>query len=234
MKKIFKRMISSSNRALKQFKKGTQMMMRELMPSTGEGLGLGFAMRQFESAKSIARGDVIIDLYDENDNLIESCTKKNLIVLDASLLVARLCKDPLEPPHGIFMLAVGTGASGAILNPDAPDEKQRRLNNEIERKTFSSTTFRDANGIAVSYPTKVVDFTTEFLPSEAVGPLNEMGLISPLSSNPLVTNPNPNTFPTYDPTVDVTNYDILVNYLTFSVISKPNTARMVVTWRLTF
>lgn len=234
MKKIFKRMISSSNRALQRIRQGTNMVVKETLPSAGEGLGLGMALRQYDTVGAISRGDVIIRLYDEFDRLTETITKKNLIVLDASLLVARLCKDPLEPPHGIFMLAVGTGASGAILNPDVPDEKQRRLNNEIARKTFASTTFRDANGIAVSYPTKVVDFTTEFLPAEAVGPLNEMGLISPLSSNPLVTNPNPNTFPTYDPTVDVTNYDILVNYLTFPVISKPNTARMTVTWRITF
>ena len=33
----------------------------------------------------------------------------------------------MEPPHGINMLAIGTGALGAILNPDAPSKEQRRL-----------------------------------------------------------------------------------------------------------
>lgn len=209
-------------------------IMTDKMGGIKEAVGVGGLNYRQDDLTSIKRGDVFIDCYDLEDNLIERIEKKNIIVRDASLLVARLCKDPLEPNFGIYMLAVGTGATGSLLAPDAPDVKQRKLNNEIERKAFSSTVFRDADGNAVSYPTNVVDFTTEFLPSEAVGPLNEMGLISPISSNPAVTNPNPNSFPTYDPTVDVTNYDILVNYLTFGVITKTNTFRMVVTWRLTF
>jgi hypothetical protein len=61
-----------------------------------------------------------------------------------------------------------------------------------------------------------------------------MGLISPISQNPMVSNPNPNSFPTRDTTLNLNLYDILVNYLTFSVISKPNTARLSLTWRLTY
>jgi hypothetical protein len=79
-----------------------------------------------------------------------------------------------------------------------------------------------------------VDFTCTFDEGEAVGPLNEMGILSTISSNPLVTNPNPNSFPTRDTTVDLTIYDILVNYLTFSVLSIPATARLSITWRITF
>jgi len=96
--------------------------------------------------------------------------KDNIVLLDAGILTARLYKDNAEPPHGINMLAVGTGALGAILNPDAPPVEQRRLNNEIERKAFDSTTFRDSSGAAVSIPTNVVNFTTIFNQSEAVGP----------------------------------------------------------------
>lgn len=132
------------------------------------------------------------------------------------------------------MLAVGTGATGALLSPNAPDPRQRKLNAEISRKSFSLTSFRDSGGNAVAYPTNVVDFTCTFDESEAVGPLNEMGLISPISQNPLITNPNPNSFPTRDTTLNLALYDILVNYLTFSVISKPSTARLSLTWRITF
>jgi|GEM_PF-1352439 len=164
--------------------------------------------------------------------------KDNIVLLDAGILTARLYKDNAEPPHGINMLAVGTGALGAILNPDAPPVEQRRLNNEIERKAFDSTTFRDSSGAAVSIPTNVVNFTTIFNQSEAVGPLNEMGLMSTISDNPTVTNPNPNFAgqggQPYDPTIDVTLYDMQVNYLTFEVISKPATAVLAVTWRLSF
>jgi hypothetical protein len=60
-----------------------------------------------------------------------------------------------------------------------------------------------------------------------------MGIQSTISANPAVTNPNPDVFPNRDLTRDLTLYDILCNYLTFSVISKPNTARLTITWRIT-
>ena len=100
--------------------------------------------------------------------------------------------------------------------------------------SFASTTFRNPDGVAVSYPTNVVDFTTTFGEAEAVGPLNEMGLVSTVSDNPTVLNPNPNAYPTYDATLDITEYDVLLNYLTFSVVTKPSTAILTITWRLTF
>jgi len=197
--------------------------------------GLGLPREQDAYPTHLVRGDVFFKMEDiYTGQVIAEWEKKNLIVLDAGILVARLCKDNQEPNFGINMLAVGTGATGALLSPDAPDEKQRRLNNEIERKPFASTTFRNTSGIAVSYPTNIVDFTTIFDASEAVGPLNEMALMSTVSANPLTLNPNPNTFPTYDTTVDVTNYDMMVNYLPFAVITKPGTATLTITWRLTF
>ena len=199
-----------------------------------EALGWRVDFAYKEEVNSM-KGEVFLKIVDDfTGEVLEDVHFDNLIVLDSSILLARLCKDSTEPNFGINMLAVGTGASGALLSPDVPDEKQRKLNNEIERKAFSSTTFRTSGGVAVAYPTKIVDFTTVFTASEAVGPLNEMSLLSTVSSNPLVTNPNPNSFPTYDDTVDVTTYDMIVNYLSFPVISKPNTATMTLTWRLTF
>lgn len=159
---------------------------------------------------------------------------KNVITLDAGILAAMLFKSPGSRPNGVYMLAVGTGATGALLSPNAPDPRQRKLNAEISRKSFSLTSFVDGSGNAVAYPTNVVDFRCTFDESEAVGPLNEMGLVSPISQNPMVSNPNPNSFPTRDVTLNLNLYDILVNYLTFSVISKPNTARLSLTWRLTY
>ena len=134
------------------------------------------------------------------------------------------------------MLAVGTGAKGSLLNPDAADPKQRRLEAEIARKTFSSIVFRNAEGGASSVPTNVVDFTTTFGEAEAVGPLNEMGLISPASDNGEVTSTEGLTtsLDAYDATFDVSDKDIMVNYSTFPVVSKPSTAILTITWRLTF
>lgn len=180
-------------------------------------------------------GTLILEMTDaRTGEQLHYFEKKNIITLDASILGAILFTDPDARDRGIYMLAVGTGATGAILSPDAPDQRQRKLNAEIARKPFTATQFRDAGGNAVSIPTNVVDFTASFGESEAVGPLNEMGLISPISDSPLVTNPNPDTFPTRTLTLDLGLYDILINYLTHSVVSKPSTAILTITWRLTF
>jgi hypothetical protein len=193
-------------------------------------MGLGL---RYETRLTVPDGIFIFDLKDLDGNQLAYWEKPNLITLDAGILVARLVKDNLEPPHGINMLAVGTGATGAVLSPDSPDPKQRKLNGEIARKAFASSTFRDAGGNAVSIPTNIVDYTTTFGEGEAVGPLNEMGLLSTISNNPGTTNPNPDTFPTRDVTVDVTNYDMLLNYLPFAPISKPSAAILTLTWRIT-
>jgi len=67
-----------------------------------------------------------------------------------------------------------------------------------------------------------------------------MGLVSPYDASPLSNYPlldgngDPVSFPDYDTTLDVTNYDILINYLTFPVINKPSNSVLAITWRLTF
>ena len=132
------------------------------------------------------------------------------------------------------MLAVGSGAEGAVLSPNAPTKGQRALNTELGRKEFAATTFRNSDGVAVSIPTNVVDFVTVFNESEAVGLWNEMALLSPASSNPNVSNPILNGPSNYDPTVDVTGFDLMVNYLTFPPISKTSTMVVQIAWRLSF
>jgi hypothetical protein len=184
---------------------------------------------------SAIEGLFIVEMKDSaSGELLQSFQKKNVITRDTGILAARLFKDPTEPDNGVNMLAVGTGAIGAILSPDAPDARQRKLNSEIARKPFASVVFRDSSGNVSAVPTNIVDFITTFGEAEAVGPLNEMGLLSTISSNPAVKNDNPNSFPTYDTTVDLRNFDTLVNYITFAPISKPATAVLTITWRLTF
>jgi len=214
-------------------------IVRETVSRAKTGFKLGMGLVYGEPVATRTKGRVFLELRDARTGEVQEQREvDNVVTLDASLLVARLCKDNQEPKHGINMLAVGTGALGALLNPDAPSAEQRRLNNEIARKPFSETTFRDANGAAVAIPTNVVDFTTIYGESEAVGPLNEMGLLSTISDNTAVKNDNPNFAgqggQPYDPTVDVTNYDLLVNYLTFAVVSKPATSILTVTWRISY
>ena len=208
---------------------------QERLNNPREGVRMGMDM-QYPDVASLkdAKGEVFIQVVDvETGEVLDERHVPNVITLDASLLAAILFNNP-SARNGANMLAVGTGATGAVLSPDAPDSKQRKLNAEIERKPWSSYTFRDAGGNAVAIPTNIIDWTVIYDEAEAVGPLDEMGILSTISANPAIKNDNPNTYPTRDVTVDVSTLDILVNYLSFAVISKPATARLTITWRITF
>jgi hypothetical protein len=186
-----------------------------------------------------SKGEVFLDLHWPDGTVIEQHKYKNLLVYDAGVLAGRLFKNSLVPVagrhNGINMLAIGTGAVGAILAPDAPKPGQRMLNTELFRKLVTAQYRTDPGGVAVAYPTHVVDFTTTFGEGEANGPLNEMGLISaydvstPTPGNPIVNGPD-----NYDPTIDVTNLDLLSNYLPFGCIVKPVGSILAITWRYTF
>lgn len=181
------------------------------------------------------RGDVFMELR-EGGKLVAEREHRNLITMDASILIARLVKDNAEPPFGVYALGVGSGDSGWDLqNPPAATNTQRALYSELTRKTFASTQFIDGDGLPVAYPTNVVDFTTTFTEAEAVGPLVEMSLLGGnISSNMAVLNPVSPANGTYDPTVDLTDYETCFNYLTFKVLNKPATSTLSITWRLTF
>jgi hypothetical protein len=194
------------------------------------------APRVQEGAKIGIKGEVFMTLRDTHTGVEEKRHLSNLVVKDASILIARLVRDSQEAPHGAFVLAVGTGAPGwDPMNPPAATNTQRALWGELTRKTFALTQFVNSVGVPVAYPTNIVDFTTTFAESEAVGPLVEMGiLMGNVSSNMATRNPvSPPNGP-YDPTVDLTQYETLGNYLTFSVINKPPTSTFTIVWRLSF
>lgn len=180
------------------------------------------------------KGEVFITMRDGATGEVQ-LTRKNVVTLDASILIARLIKDNAEPPKGAYVLAVGTGDVGwDPLNPPAATNEQRALHSEITRKTFSNTQFIDSGGAPTAIPTNVVDFTTVFTESEAVGPLVEMGIIGGnISTNLAIKNPVTPLTP-YDPLVDLTTFETLVNYLTFAIISKPATSTLEIVWRLQF
>lgn len=187
-------------------------------------------------------GEIFWEMRDGTTGELQaSGHKRNVVTLDASILVARLMKSPptpnvSEPRFGCYALAVGTGDTGWDLqNPPVATDTQRSLYNELARKQMQVTEFIDGEGAVSGIPTHVVDFTTTFSESEAVGPLVEMGILGgDVDTNMSVTNPilPPNGI--YDPLVDVTGKDMLVNYLTFQVINKPATSTLSFTWRLTF
>ncbi len=60
-----------------------------------------------------------------------------------------------------------------------------------------------------------------------------MGLIGGnIDTNLAVKNPVP--IGPYDPLVDLTAYETLINYLTFPVVNKPATSTLEIVWRLSF
>lgn len=198
-------------------------------PKTGFNMGFGFS----EEGGYKVKGEVFITLDGVETKL------NNVYTLDGSILGAMLFSG-LTVRNPIKMLAVGTGATGTAQVPSVADERQRSLNTEIKRKEFSSVVYRDELGAISAVPTRIVDFTTVFNEGEAVGALNEMGLISPFDLDSNVTTPlldgggDPILFPEYDEALDLTDYDILINYLTFPVINKPSQSVLAITWRLTF
>lgn len=202
-----------------------------------EGLKMGFDFGHADGVMSL-KGTYIIHLTDiATGEVLDHREQSNIVTLDGGILVALLLASgptPVLPSQrGLTMLAVGTGATGPLLNPDAPDPRQRKLNSELWRKAFSVRQFRNSTGGAVSYPTNVVDFTATFGAGEAEGPLNEMGLLRTLTLGPTPGTPVPAVFPAYDPTVDLTNYDILANYTVMGVLVKPANSLLTITWRLT-
>jgi len=204
----------------------------EKMKRTRQAVKMGLGFQHSEVSRA-PKGTFIVEMTDaRTGERLAYFEKQNIITKDAGLVAAALFKG--EMSGGLKMLAIGTGATGNLLSPDAPQDTQRHLNHEIKRKAFSSTTYRTAEGVAVSYRTNIVDFTTTFGESEAVGALNEMGLLVPYSVNPDTQNPIQNGPTDYDPSIDTAGLDLLVNYLSFSVISKPATAVLAVTWRLSF
>jgi hypothetical protein len=186
------------------------------------------------------RGEVFWTLrHSVTGEVLSEGHRKNVVTLDASILVARLMKSPpvpntSEPRFGCYALAVGTGDVGWDLqNPPVATDTQRSLYNEIARKQLQVTEFIDGDGGVSGIPTHVIDLTTTFSESEAVGPLVEMGILGgDVDTNLSVTNPilPPNGI--YDPTVNVVGKDMLVNFLSFPVINKPATSTLSWTWRL--
>jgi hypothetical protein len=187
-------------------------------------------------------GEIFWELRDgKTGALQDSGHYSNIVTLDASILVARLMKSPPTPnvsesKFGVFVLAVGTGDIGwDPMNPPIATISQRSLYNELARKQIASSNFITSAGAVSGIPTNIVDFTTIFAESEAVGPLTEMGLLGgDVDTNMAIRNPVLPANGIYDPTVDLVGLDMLINYLTFPVINKPATSSLSWTWRLTY
>lgn len=184
---------------------------------------MGLGLYESEKVEHKMKGEFFITLKHQ-DGSEEKHHLKNIIVDTASLLIARLLADgqttidPTGPAHGIWVLALGTGSpSWDKLNPPPATGLQELLESELTRKRFANVNFvrTDGSGLPSATITNILDFQTVFNESEAVGPLMEMGLFGG-DANELIADSG-----------------TLINYRTFSVISKPNTSTLSITFRLT-
>lgn len=186
------------------------------------------------------RGHIYWKMEDTTTNEVRMGSIPNVIVLDAGILLARLLRSTAtphesEPAFGIWGLALGSGdVSWDLQAPPAATNTQRSLWNEIGRKQIATVDFIDQDGNISAIPTNIIDLTTIFTESEAVGPIAEMALVGGDNDvNANVRNPILPPNGTYDPTVNVVGKDMILNYRTFPVKNKSATDRFSITWRLT-
>ena len=210
------------------------MKIQDTVRPSADAFAMNLALRH-DDRVGMAHGRYIFDIT-HADGRVEHIERDNVQTYDGAILQAILLGSGATPTppsaRGITMMAVGTGATGPILSPDAPDRRQRRLNTELARKAVT-VVYRTSGGAVSPVKTNIVDFTATFGEGEAVGAWTEIALIRSISLNPAVTTPVPATFPTYDTTIDLDVYDILFNYGTYGVISKPSPMTIAVTYRVT-
>lgn len=216
-------------------------MLRQIFKQVSTTFKSAFAYQHQERFHPY-KGEIFWKLNDSRTGaLLGEGHLKNIVTIDASVLIARLMKSTStanlsEPKFGALCLAVGTGDSGWNLqHPPASTNTQRSLFNEIGRKTFSATEYIDSNGSVSLIPTNVIDLTAVFGENEATGPITEMGVVGgDASSNMAVRSPILPANGAYDPTVNTVGKDMLINYVTFPVINKPSNSTLSWVWRFTF
>jgi len=206
------------------------------------GLRGGMSLHDFEPKSFSWSGEVWATLTEADGSVQKIHIGKNVITADASIFIARTNVNNTSVTAGMWGLAVGTGANGwNPMSPPAATSAQRSLFSELARGAFTSISFTDTFGNPSSIPTNIVDYTTTFTASQAVGPLVEMGLIAaPINTSPSyiqgpnnpLTMPIPNSATT--PPLNQSLYDVLFNYRTFPVINKSNTATLTLDWRITY
>jgi hypothetical protein len=219
------------------------MITTKIPPPKTTSVNFGFGFSDNVGIK--IKGDVfgILKYADDTEEIV--LDKSNIYTLDGGVAAAILFSKHLGLgwSKGIDMLAVGTGASGSSASPDIADYRQRKINTPLYRKGFTSVIYRKPDGTISEdgsknpIPTNIVDFTTTFESTDAVGALTEMGLVctkTGTGNDSSDFDQLGDVFPARDLTVDVTTKDILINYLTFPVINKPSGAILAITWRLTF
>jgi hypothetical protein len=195
------------------------MVFKEIQKSLRRiGSLMGFQIKHEDCTRGY-HGHISMKVFNNDGALIHSYESPNVIVNSASVLMARLLKDPSEPSTGgITHLAVGVGGSEwDTQNPPVPTTSQTSLVNELFRKPVSRSVFinpEDGSEAGEGVYTNVVDYTFHFKESEAAGALVEMGLFGGDASLARGTG-------------------TMVNYRTFPVLNKSTSMAFVIIVRIT-
>lgn len=198
---------------------------REFYKKTKENMGtIGLGISYKEEKTKNMKGEFFIKLK-EADGSIEERHIQNIIVEDASLLIARLLADgqtsidPSGPAHGVWVLAVGSGnpAWPDKNNPPSPTISKHILESELARKRFANVNFvkTDGSGLPASTVTNIVDFQAVFNESEAVGPIVELSMFGGDASDTIADS------------------GTMLNARHIPVINKSSTATLSIIFRLT-
>lgn len=140
---------------------------------------------------------------------------KNLIVSRASVFMAKRMKPGVSWGSGIQYLEVGVGVgTGTTQLPQKEDISQERLRQSLLRKEITSWTYLGSDGKPTASETNVMQFTTTFGNTEAVGALVEMGLFGGDAT-----------------AVAGTGY--MFNYKTFPVWNKAEGMNLTIVWKIT-
>ena len=146
----------------------------------------------------------------------QKINEPNLIVSKASILMAKRMVPGVSWGAGIGYLEVGTGVgTGTQQAPQAESTAQAALRVALARKAVASWTYLDGSGNPTATSTNVIQLTTTFENTEAVGALVEMGLFGGDASATITTG-------------------YMFNYKTFPVWNKDNTMKLTIVWTLTF
>lgn len=175
----------------------------------------------------------------DDTKIIKYQEDKNLVVSSASILMAsRMAPgslpgtnnigdgDYVKADFGIKYLALGDGVGpgGTFMAPIQPTLDMTRLGNETARKEFESWYFLTYDNATNKYmrvsdpesPTNILELTSVFYETEAIGSITEMGLFGGTDAT------------------TASNSGMMFNIKRFPVWNKPSDTVLTIIWRITF
>lgn len=189
---------------------------REEHSALRKAVGFIHAYQHAEDLEFVKVGDGEKQGYFKLKGIVAERHMKNLIVSMAGNFMAHRMVPGTSWGAGIGYLEVGTGVgTGTTQSPQVEDINQQALRVPLQRNAITSWTFLDSSGNATASETNVVQYTTTFGSSDAVGAIVEMGLFG---GDATATMGSGHMF----------------NYKTFPVWNKQSGMNLTVIWNVTF